>query len=85
MSEERYHVVGISGWTITGERFGKASTSRPPRTSYSVLDRCDAHREVARFYAGEGSDHEQDWQRRRGAQAEVDRLNALETAEMAEW
>lgn len=71
---ERYYVVGVTGYPIVP---GAAWSKGPERTSYSILDRYDAHREVRRYYVTKGIS-ESDVVRRFKATAECQRLNVAE-------
>lgn len=72
---DRYYIVGVSGYTIA-DMSGQTG-SKPPLTSYSILDRYANHAEVGRFYAskrlGGGDRH-----RYALAWIECERLNALD-------
>ena len=54
MTEDRYIVVGVSGYTINPGSGSEVSHGEPP-TSYSVLDTVDCYREVEKFYVSKNS------------------------------
>ena len=71
---DRYYIIETRGWGIANRT---GTTSPPPASSFSILDRAFVHREVRQFYARSG---QTDAQRRELAEAECDHMNADERA-----
>ncbi len=69
MSEDRYQVLTLSGWSIPNGRYGH---------SYSVIDTAYCCREVFRAHVGDFGAARGDIWRKQHVHRECDRLNAIE-------